>query len=224
MKTKLQSLLFAALLAGPLAGNATIVDWAINGKFSFITGSEAPGFPVQPGDLFSFVMHFDPTTLGGGCDVSGASIVCHYNSPSLSYSNGIFGTLNLGGVDFDSSVINVYDNAISPLQGLGLVDGYLFRGFSVGGDGNAQKWSVYMLTENLGYFNGPPGLPSAPPSLDGLTSRFRFCKSEGPEGSGCERVLLQGPIFGAASVPEPGTFVLLSLGLAGLASLRRRRH
>lgn len=224
MKAKLYSLLFAALLAGPLSANATLVDWAIQGEFGFINGSQSASFPVQPGDLYSFVMHFDPTTLGG-CFANGGGTVCRYNDPSLSFSDGIFGPVNQGGVSFDAtSFIDVYDNADSPLQGLGTVDGYMFRGFNFDGDGNAQKWSVYMLTSDTSYFNGQPGLPSVPPSLDGLTSRFRFCRSTGPEGSGCELVLLQGPISSAASVPEPGTSVLLTLGFAGLLLSRRRGH
>lgn len=224
MKAKLYSLLFAALLAGPLSANATIVDWALQGKFSFIDGTQAPSFPVQPGDLFSFVMHFNPATPGG-CFANGGGTVCRYTDPSLSYSDGIFGPINQGNVSFDAtSFIDVYDNASSPLQGLGIVDGYMFRGFNFDGDGNAQKWSVYLLTEDTSYFNGQPALPSAPPALNGLTSRFRFCRSDGPQGTGCELILLQGPITSAARVPEPSTFVLLALGLAGLLSSRRRRH
>ena len=185
MKTKLSSLLVVALLTAPLSANAAIVDWAINGQFSFLTGSQAGGFPLQPGDLFSFVMQFNSATPGG-CSPSGAGTVCHYDNAGLSYTNSVFGSIALGNVYFDTSFIEVYDDAASPFQALaGPVDGYMFRGFnSDDSNGDAQKWSVYMLTEDLSYFSGQPGLPSTPPSLSGLVPYFRFCKSDGPQGSG----------------------------------------
>jgi PEP-CTERM motif len=227
MKTKLSSLLLAALLAGPMSANAANVDWAINGQFDFINGSQSGGFPVQPGDFFSFVMHFDSATPGG-CSPSGAGTVCHYNNPGLFYTDGIFGPIVQGTVPFNSSFVEVYDDATSPFQGLpGNVDGYMFRGFNTDGpanSGDAQKWSVYLLTQDLSYFSGQPGLPSTPPSLNGLTSYFRFCRSDGPQGTGCELVLLQGPISSATSVPEPGTLAILALGLVGIGVSRRRKQ
>lgn len=226
MKAKLYSLLFAALLAGPLSANATPVDWAIHGEFTFLNGSQAATFPIQPGDLYSFVMHFDPATLGGFCFANGGGTACRYNNPGLSYSAGNFGGINLGDVSFDGGAfVDVYDNADSPLQGLaGPVDGYMFRGFNSDDDGNAQKWSVYLLSSDTSYFSGQPGLPSVEPSLQGLTAYFRFCKSDGPQGTGCELILLQGPLANDARVPEPGNFALLTLGFAGLLLSRRRRH
>jgi hypothetical protein len=91
--------------------------------------------------------------------------------------------------------------------------------YVIGADGDAGDWNVDPFRLDGQTITTIPevtygqSLYSAAGSLGFPTFNFA------PSDNG-----YQGPTFGAAAVPEPGTLALLGLSLAGLAAARRRKQ
>ena len=168
-------------------------------------------FPVEPtfGTPFSGTFTFDSAAPDG--------VPLDATTGVYSSSGAAFGlTLELGGRSFSYGGLTV-----------SVTDGY--NSFGFGGDeylfGIAGGPSAPIVSGRVTDFTGGmlanDALPLSPPSLTGRFATFFF--SDIVDGN---QVELSGSLnsLAAVSVPEPGTCLLFMAGLAGLATLRRRRQ
>jgi hypothetical protein len=101
LKIKLFSLLVAFGLMGTVSADATPVQWLLQGTLTTVTGSGVPS-GINPGDAFSFILHFDtstPVSNPAACGTGGVNTTCRHNGdPNEYFSNivvGSFGPVDL---------------------------------------------------------------------------------------------------------------------------------
>jgi hypothetical protein len=151
MKSKILGLVAVGLLAGPMAANATLVSWLMQGTFSVNpSGSEIAKLNpnLKAGDSFSFILHFDTATpisngnnqngpcapsLNGGpgsrCNYFGASSAVQYFSDFVLNGTAVAGVKipELGENNYWNTII-VRNNATDPdpANPNNIVDNYSF--------------------------------------------------------------------------------------------------
>jgi hypothetical protein len=237
MNFRAKGLLALALVISPAMASATQVSWLIGGEIATVANTPDT---IQPGYLFSFVMTFDtdtPVSNPVGCGDGGAGTTCRHNFGTLFFSditvNGLlFGDFNPD--PFNNTQIVVRNDASFDLGTPGnpdvqVVDGYGFSGneLSEGGTRLARFFVSFRGPEDLGIVTDGRLLPGYPPlGLLGLRQTiFEYCDGDAVNGglANCDNEYILGDIRSVSRVPEPGSFALLGLGLAGLALGRRRK-
>jgi len=247
MKFLPRALVITALLVAPLAASAIPVLWNITGILIGVDDVPASPFPpeIAVGKPFSVLLGFDtaaPLTAGSGdpsnpactpptkqnpCPApSGGGFQYRYNPSSITMVVN-FGSL--GPFSFDmagpgkSGNFIVRDNYPGPGSLANpLVDGLTF-GLTDASDPMSDIVSLQVLFRgtNTNVLDIPlTGIPATPPpGLTSLEAAVFQVTLDGPNGTR----FLGGDIRSVTAVPEPATLAMMSLGLAGLAVMRRRR-
>jgi hypothetical protein len=252
MKLRIVGLLALGLLAGPMAANATMVSWLLQGTFDTTpTGSDVvnSGINPQQGDSFSIILHFDtstpPSNTGpaGTCSLAaagGSGTLCRHNGASATvqyFSDLVVNGTAIPGYRFPE-LPDTYWNTITVRNdadvGGTLMDGYSW-GTTTGCDNinidcteGAQRDSVGIIFRGsfLSMVTDSRLLPSDAPALllSQQTRLFQLCSGIWTGGDNdCRFAYLEGTFNAVSQVPEPGTLALLGLGVAGLGATRRRK-
>jgi PEP-CTERM motif len=241
------TLLLAGLLAGPTVANATQVSWLFSGNLTVAGGSDLPS-AIHVGDSFSAVLHFDtstPVNTGAfnqaNCfpNSGGPNSICHLNGAPLSSQywsdvtvNGVnYGMVpSLGPLAQTFNTITVRNDAPDPQQPVDTIDGYAFAteqcfGQCGAGDEDASVF-VAIRGLDLSLVTDARLLPgSTSPSMNTVRTReWDVCRGtlDANLNNACGLVDVEGVFNSVSQVPEPTTFALLGVGLAGLGFLRRK--
>ncbi len=212
------------------------ITFAYEGFVSFAMQSE-PGDPYFNrfdvlGSPIKGTFRFDPATVApfmtGGypLPVGPHAITADVFSESL-------GTLhfeNDPAVNLDSlnSFLGLFpaDYSVSPMSLLILAGLHGYYGWGIGGFSSADMWPAPLeLIQDGGILVGTMGDPSVPGFFSplnfnmGTITSFRFT----PGDSDFYMIGFNiTSVTGVASVPEPGTLILMGLGIAGLVWRRKR--
>jgi len=253
MKLRIVGLMALGLLAGPMAANATMVSWLLQGTFdSTPTGSDVvnSGINPQQGDSFSIMLHFDTSTptsnnsSAGTCApaaAGGSGTLCRHNDASATvqyFSDLVVNGTAISGFRFPE-LPDTYWNSITVRNdadvGGTLMDGYSW-GTTTGCDNlniacsegdNRDLVQVIFRGSFLSMVTDSRVLPPDPPALllSQQTRLFQLCSGIWTGGDNdCRFANLQGTFNAVSPVPEPGTLALLGLGVVGLGATRRRKR
>lgn len=212
-RTRSTFLALLAILLSPMAANAGLVTWQVDGLISEVDGSSSS----TVGDEFRVLVNFDTNAL-----------------LEIAQTGGRFGAgtryeYDASGVSFLVSLENQADQVITPIVGginlLWLrdnsadrdcceppeVDGLTFALL----DDQGYGVSIILRGSILDIFNNGD-LPTDPdPRLVDLEiAAFQWVVDDG---------FTSGDVLSINRVPEPGTLALLGIGLFGIGLSRRRK-
>ncbi len=225
MRTITRCIAAWALLCWAGMANATLVNWEFRGTLDSVTNQ--PG--LTAGDPFRVIAQFDTNaalvnTRSGSPYAPGNLYEYDYSAVSLRiYLGGLPVQLfSPGPSTVPQNFLWLRDNSNdrAGLDGFGPSDG-----LSIGLSDNLTYLASIVLRGTNDVFTGS-ALPSSPdPLLLGFQTRgfTWFIPENNTENNTARFSEALGTISQISRVPEPGTLLLIGLGLAGFGTVRRRR-